>query len=82
MACPPLMVTGPPSGLALSMKIIVPVGVPGLVDVTVAVKVTDCPKFEGFAEDMTVGTVAAPTDAVGVPVASIVIGLPGAVVPT
>ena len=35
-----------------SMKAIVPLGIP-LLDVTVAVKVTDCDGFDGFSEDVT-----------------------------
>ncbi len=35
------------------MKVTVPVGVPPL-DVTVAVKVTDCPKLDGFGNELTV----------------------------
>ena len=37
------------------MNVTVPVGVPapGACTVTVAVNVTDCPNFEGFADDVT-----------------------------
>jgi hypothetical protein len=41
VAWPPLMVTGGPKAPEPPMNVMVPVGVPGLVDVTVAVKVTD-----------------------------------------
>lgn len=37
----------------------VPVGVPGEVEVTVAVNVTDCPVVEGFADDVTAVEVTA-----------------------
>src|SRR5215217_1681587 len=43
-----------PRVVAPSMKVTVPVGVPGVVDVTVAVKVTDCPTTEGLRPDVTV----------------------------
>jgi hypothetical protein len=42
-----------------SLNVTVPVGVP-LPDVTVAVKVTDCPAFEGFSEDASDVEVLAP----------------------
>jgi hypothetical protein len=43
----------------LSKNVTVPVGVPGEVEVTVAVSVTDCPVVEGFADDVTAVVVAA-----------------------
>jgi hypothetical protein len=64
------------------MKVIVPVGVPGLVDVTVAVNVTGCPRIEGFTEETIVGAVGAPVDAIASPLAGMVSGLPGADVVT
>src|SRR5204863_2199820 len=44
-----------PRVLAPSLKVTVPVGVPapGLLAVTVAVKVTDCPDSDGLAEELT-----------------------------
>src|SRR5437763_14566523 len=49
-----------------SMKVTFPVGVPapGLLAVTVAVKVTDCPDTDGLAEELT--AVVVPACAVGV----------------
>ena len=49
VAVPPLSVPVPRM-VAPSSKVTLPVGVPvaGLMAVTVAVKVTDCPKTEGF----------------------------------
>jgi len=43
-----------PMFVAPSRKLTAPVGVPapGAVTVTVAVKVTDCPNTDGFAEDV------------------------------
>jgi hypothetical protein len=40
--------------IPLSRKVTVPVIVPGVADVTVAVKVTESPGFEGFNEDVSV----------------------------
>jgi hypothetical protein len=40
-----------PSVVAPSLNVTVPVAVPGAVEVTVAVKVTDCPKSDGLADD-------------------------------
>ena len=47
--------------LAPSRKVTVPVGVPAPANTaaTVAVKVTDCPKVEGFADDATLVVVFA-----------------------
>jgi len=42
-----------PRTVAPSLKVTVPVGVPGAVDVTVAVNVTDWPAVDGFSEDAT-----------------------------
>ena len=44
-----------PRVLGPSLKVTVPVGMPppGLLAVTVAVKVTDCPDTEGLAEELT-----------------------------
>ena len=54
VATPPLSVPVP-RVTPPSLKVTVPVGVPlaGAVAATVAVKVTDCPKTEGFADDVT-----------------------------
>lgn len=41
-----------PSAVVPRRNVIVPVGVP-YEEVTVAVKVTDCPKFDGFKFDVT-----------------------------
>ena len=45
-----------PRIVALSLNVTVPVGVPapGETKFTVAVKVTDCPETDGFAEEATV----------------------------
>ena len=52
--------SGPvPSVVAPSLNVIVPVGVPAALEVTVAVNVTDCPKGDGFSEDVTVAVLAA-----------------------
>ena len=50
-----------PSVLEPSLKVTVPVAVPapGVVVATVAVKVTDCPKTDGFASDDNVVVVLA-----------------------
>jgi hypothetical protein len=42
-----------------SLKVTVPVGATGVLGVTVAVKVTDCPKIDGLAEGVTVVVVVA-----------------------
>jgi hypothetical protein len=73
-------VTGAPSALPLSRKVTVPVGVPGVVDVTVAVKVTACPTTEGFTDEAIVAVVAAPVDCVAVPLTVMANGLFGALV--
>ena len=54
VAAPPLRVPVP-SVVLPSLNVTVPVGVPlaGAAAVTVAVKVTDCPKTEGFADEVT-----------------------------
>ena len=54
VATPPLNVPVP-SVVPPSLKVTLPVGVPlpGAAAVTVAVKVTDWPKTEGFADDVT-----------------------------
>ena len=59
VATPPLSI-GEPSTVEPSMKMTVPVGVPlpGAVGLTVAVKVTDWPKTEGFADETTEVVVA------------------------
>ena len=48
MAVPPLIVLVPRT-VVPSRKITVPLGVPGPVQLTVAVKVTGCPKVPGLA---------------------------------
>jgi len=48
-ACPPLRATVP-SAVVPSLNVTVPVGVPDPDD-TVAVNMTDCPKFDGFKEE-------------------------------
>jgi len=60
----------------------VPVGVPAVVDVIVAVNVTACPTVEGFRDDAIVAKVAAPLDCVATPETGIMNGLPGAFVVT
>lgn len=45
--------------VAPSLKVTVPVGVPVVLDFTVAFKVTDCPNEDGFTEDVTRAEVAA-----------------------
>ena len=59
LALPPLRVAVPRE-LEPSLKVTVPVGVPlpGAAAATVAVKVTDWPKTEGFADDVTEVVVA------------------------
>ena len=54
VAAPPLSVPVP-SVVLPSLKVTLPVGVPlpGATAVTVAVNVTDCPKTEGLAEEVT-----------------------------
>ena len=47
-----------PSDVVPSMNVTEPVGMPGAVEVTVAVNVTGIPKTDGFAEDVTVVAVA------------------------
>jgi hypothetical protein len=44
-------------------KLTVPLGVPAVVDVTVAVNVTGCPNVEGFCDDAREVEVAAPEEA-------------------
>ena len=51
VATPPLMVEAP-SVIVPSLKVTVPVGVPVVDELTVAVNVTACPTLEGFAEDI------------------------------
>lgn len=50
-----------PIVVAPSLNVTVPVGLPapGATAATVAVNVTDCPKFDGFAPDATVVVVLA-----------------------
>jgi hypothetical protein len=81
VALPPApSATGAPSVFPLSRNVTVPVGVPGVVDVTVAVNVTDCPTVEGFSDEAIVASVAAPADGVAVPFTVIANGLFGALV--
>ncbi len=55
MAWPALSRVPVPRMVEPSLKVTVPVGVPapGLLAVTVAVKVTDCPDSDGLAEELT-----------------------------
>ena len=48
-----------PKFLVPALKITDPVGAPVVLDVTVAVNVTDCPLVDGFCDDATVVIVAA-----------------------
>jgi hypothetical protein len=50
VAVPPLFSVPVPSVVVPSMKVTVPPGVPAL-EVTVAVKVTEAPKVDGFSEE-------------------------------
>ena len=61
VAEPEVSVTAEPMALPLSKNWTVPVAVPAprAVVATVAVKVTDCPKIEGFAEDVNAVVVVA-----------------------
>ena len=43
-----------PKKVAPSMKETAPLGVPGLVEVTVAVNVTDCPNTDGLGDEVSV----------------------------
>ena len=54
VALPVVVLTATPEARVVvpSLKAIVPCGIP-FVEVTVAVKVTDAPEFDGFAEDAT-----------------------------
>ena len=52
VAVPPLFSVPVPSVVVPSMKVTVPPGVPAL-EVTVAVKVTEAPKVDGFSEEAT-----------------------------
>src|SRR5438876_9579523 len=76
-----------------SLKVTFPVGVPepGLLAVTVAVKVTDCPNTDGLAEELTavvvpdfvvvvVGEDVVPLVLVAAPFDAVVVGGAGAVV--
>src|SRR5712691_238329 len=47
----PLLRVPVPRMVVPSLKVTVPVGVPVVAGVTVAVKVTDCPETDGFAEE-------------------------------
>ena len=70
LVVPPLVLKVPwPMLVPPSEKVTVPVGVPGPVTVTVAVKVTFWPHTDGFTEDATAVVVfPLPTDCVTVPV--------------
>ena len=69
VASPPLSVPVP-MGLPPSRKVTVPVGVPvpGGTGETVAVKVTDWPKIEGFCDEITVVVLSALLTTCGLPV--------------
>ena len=58
VACPEPFRVAVPRVAAPSLKTTVPVGVPAEL-VTVAVKVTDCPRLEGFREETRAVDVAA-----------------------
>ena len=49
----PLLRAPVPSVVVPSLNVTVPVGVPAVEDFTVAVKVTELPKVEGFNEEVT-----------------------------
>ena len=76
VAIPPLSVPVP-TGLPPSRKVTVPVGVPapGATGETVAVKVTDWPNTEGFADEVTVVAVSALLTTCGLPVSDPVLPL-------
>jgi hypothetical protein len=59
VAMPPLMVTALPNCVAPSKKLIVPVSVPAVVEVAVAINVTFCPTVDGFTDEVSVVEVAA-----------------------
>jgi hypothetical protein len=67
-----------PSVVLLSRNVMVPVIVPEVVELTVAVIVTDWPALEGLTDELTTVDVAAPVAPVAVPVNEIPSGLPGA----
>lgn len=58
VAVPALTVPCPSVALP-SLKVTVPVGIPPVCPVTVAVKVTDAPKAEGFADALSAVVVVA-----------------------
>ena len=76
VAMPPLSVPVP-IGLPPSRNVTVPVGVPvpGATGETVAVKVTDWPKTEGFADEVTAVVVSALLTTCGLPVSEPVLPL-------
>ena len=57
---PPPLSAEVPSTVVPSRNVTVPVGVPVVDELTVAVKVTDCPRSEGFAEDIRTVLVSTP----------------------
>ena len=59
VAVPLLRGTAAPSAVEPSMKVTLPVGVAGEVEVTFAVKVTDWPATDGFTEEVSVVVVGA-----------------------
>ena len=59
IACPLPFSVPEPSTFVPSLKVTIPVGVPVVDDFTVAVKVTGCPKLEGFSDDVTAVVVLA-----------------------
>ena len=61
VACPDPFSAPVPNVPAPSLKVTVPVGVPAKVLVTVAVKVTDWPRVDGFKDETTAVLVVAPT---------------------
>ena len=76
VATPPLSVLVPME-LPPSRNVTVPVGVPvaGANAVIVAVKVTDCPKSEGFCDEVTTVVVSALLTTCGFPVKDPVLAL-------
>ncbi len=69
--------TGAPSCVVPSKNTTVPVGVPEVREVTVAVNVTCWPELDGFGDDVSTVVVAAPVAACDVPKRATGMGLPG-----
>lgn len=60
VATPPALTAEVSSAVVPSKNVIVPVGVPVVEELTVAVKVTDCPIPEGFTEEIRTVLVSTP----------------------